>query len=223
MPLNLNLAEPDLTTLDEFLMSDRSTEDSMMLSDLDGFLTAVAIGPKIIMPSEWLPHIWRGEMPAFKDDAEIQAVLGAIMARYNDILRNLDQDEPVCEPIYWHAKNGLEIAGDWAEGFLEGVALRRKAWEPIFADPDAGIAMLPIMALCSDEHGDPLLEFDMEEEREVAAAMPDLVPDCVVTIDDFWRRRDASRSARRTSPKVGRNQVCLCGSGRKFKNCCAIG
>lgn len=33
----------------------------MMFSDLDGFLTAVAIGPKLIMPSEWLPHVWIGE------------------------------------------------------------------------------------------------------------------------------------------------------------------
>ncbi|MGP1495421.1 MAG: SEC-C metal-binding domain-containing protein [Treponema sp.] len=45
-------------------------------------------------------------------------------------------------------------------------------------------------------------------------------------------RRDASRGAmqrrtqgenitvRRSSPKVGRNDPCPCGSGKKYKNCC---
>ena len=27
----------------------------MALSELDGFLTAIAIGPNLVMPSEWLP------------------------------------------------------------------------------------------------------------------------------------------------------------------------
>lgn len=220
-PMPVNLSEPDLTALGEFLMSERSPDDAMMLSDLDGFLTAVAVGPKIIMPSEWMPVIWRGEMPEFKDEAEIQAVIGAIMARYNEILRDLGQDAPVCEPIYWETKDGLEIAGDWAEGFMEGVALRHKDWEPIFADPSAGAAMLPIIALCSDERGDSLLGFDGEQENAIAAEAPDIIPDCVLTIDRFWKRRTA-RTAH-TFPKVGRNQLCPCGSGRKFKRCCAIG
>lgn len=35
----------DLEVLDRFLMSDRSPPGSMKLSDLDGFLTGIAIGP----------------------------------------------------------------------------------------------------------------------------------------------------------------------------------
>jgi Uncharacterised protein family (UPF0149) len=41
----------DLEALDCFLMSDRSPPDSMMLSDLDGFLTGIAVGPELVMPS----------------------------------------------------------------------------------------------------------------------------------------------------------------------------
>ena len=47
----------DLEALDRFLMSDRSPSESMMLSDLDGFLTGIAVGPELVMPSEWLPII----------------------------------------------------------------------------------------------------------------------------------------------------------------------
>src|SRR5215831_9670801 len=48
----------DLEALDRFLMSDRSPPDSMMLSDLDGFLSGIAIGPELVLPSEWLPLVW---------------------------------------------------------------------------------------------------------------------------------------------------------------------
>ncbi len=44
--------EPDLTALDEYLMSDESPDNCMQLSDLDGFLTAIVVGPKLIQPSE---------------------------------------------------------------------------------------------------------------------------------------------------------------------------
>jgi hypothetical protein len=46
---------PDLTSdffyeeLDNFLMSDFVNDDCMMLSDLDGFLTGIAISPELII------------------------------------------------------------------------------------------------------------------------------------------------------------------------------
>ena len=49
--------QADLNRLDEFLMSDRAPENGMGLSDLDGFLTGIAVGPELILPSEWLPRV----------------------------------------------------------------------------------------------------------------------------------------------------------------------
>jgi uncharacterized protein len=56
--MHMTVSERDLDYLDKWLSSDGSPPNSMMLSDLDGFLTAVAIGPDLIMPSEWLPVVW---------------------------------------------------------------------------------------------------------------------------------------------------------------------
>ncbi len=50
----------DLEALDQFLMSDESPENCMQLSDLDGFLTGIAIGPELAKPSDWLPMGWEG-------------------------------------------------------------------------------------------------------------------------------------------------------------------
>jgi uncharacterized protein len=52
------LDEPvDLGTLDDFLASDHTPDECMQLSELDGFLTGIAIGPRPIMPSVWLPLV----------------------------------------------------------------------------------------------------------------------------------------------------------------------
>ena len=40
-------------------------DDSMGLSDLDGFLTGIAVGRELILPSEWLSVIWGGDEPVF--------------------------------------------------------------------------------------------------------------------------------------------------------------
>jgi uncharacterized protein len=56
--MHITVSERDLDHLDKRLSSVGSPPNSMMLSDLDGFLTAVAIGPDLIMPSELLPVMW---------------------------------------------------------------------------------------------------------------------------------------------------------------------
>ena len=57
----------DLDALDDYLMSDHAPDDSMGLSDLDGFLTGVVVGPELILPSEWLPVIWGGGRAGIRD------------------------------------------------------------------------------------------------------------------------------------------------------------
>jgi uncharacterized protein len=43
----------------------------------------------------------------------------------------------------------------------------------------------------------------------------------VVAIQKWWLPvRLAKSTVRRDEPKVGRNDLCPCGSGRKFKKCC---
>ena len=54
MPIPMPPTAPiDLDALGAFLISDRVPEGSMGLSDLDGLLTGVVVGPELIMPSEW--------------------------------------------------------------------------------------------------------------------------------------------------------------------------
>ena len=37
------------------------------------------------------------------------------------------------------------------------------------------------------------------------------------------RGQDTSKQPKKADPKVGRNDPCPCGSGKKYKNCCGRG
>ena len=100
--------------------------DSMGLSDLDGFLTGIVVGPELILPSEWLPVIWGGEEPEFETEAEMRIVLGTIMGRYNEIAGCLDSEPENFEPIFMEGPEDEVIASDWASGFLDGISLCRR-------------------------------------------------------------------------------------------------
>lgn len=82
----------DLHALDRFLMSDRAPANSMQISDMDGFLAGIAVGPELIMPGEWLPLIWNGEEPEFASLEEARTIIGIIMGRYNEILDQLNHE-----------------------------------------------------------------------------------------------------------------------------------
>jgi uncharacterized protein len=188
-------ADEGYILLDAYLESDRSPPESMLISDLDGFLTAVAIGPELIKPSEWLPGVWGGEQPVFADENEADAVLGAIMNRYNEILRDVEQQ--ILAPIFWADSAGTVIAADWAEGFAMAMGLRPKSWDPLFQSKKHGLLLLPILALCSDDDGGSALGLNAEAEEEIMADASDLIPDCVIGIAAFWRSRSV-RNARRS-------------------------
>jgi len=219
----------DLDALVKFLSSDRAPTGSMRLSDLDGFLTGIAVGPELILPSEWLPAVWGGEAPEFADEEEAEAILGSVMGRYNEIIRRLAAAE--LDPIYWEDGDGSAIPLDWAEGFLQAIILRADAWEPLFRAPE-GVLLLPILGLCGDENGESLLGLPPEEEDRLIDDAVEFIPACVAEIDAYWRGRGSRQTSMPRLPgrphaeplhqpaKTGRNEPCPCGSGKKFKKCC---
>ena len=217
MATDLDLQDFDLEQLDHFLMSEGAPEDCMQLSDLDGFLTAVAIGPDLIMPSEWLPAIWGGEEPVFADQDEAQRVMGAIMGRYNEILELLRHEPEAYEPLFYESPTGERLAADWVEGFMDGMALRQEAWRSLFESDDGKDLLLPILCLWHDEEGNPLVEGVFEENSELRRMATNLIASRVPAIDAYWKRR---RRPRPRTSKPGRNDPCPCGSGRKHKRCC---
>ncbi len=195
----------DLEPLDEFLTSDRAPDNGMGLSDLDGFLTGIVVGPELVMPSEWLPHIWGGDEPKFSGVKEAQTVIGIIMARYNEIIEVLDADPDAFDPVFWEGPQGQIIVTDWAAGFIDAVKLRPKAWEPLIKHKEARVLMVPLIVLGADDpdhlpFGTRVLP--KEEVKDLLENGGEIIPEAVVGIRAFWREHRANAP----TPKAGRTK-----------------
>lgn len=190
-------AEFDLEALDAYLMSDASPDDCMLLSDLDGFLTGIVVGPELIPPSEWLPVIWGGEEPEFESEQQVRTVLGTIMGRYNEIVAIMETDPDSLEPIFWENSDSDPIVTDWAAGFLDAMKLRRKAWEPLFKHPKASILLVPLVILGDDE--DFIEHHPSPHEKEFYASAPDVLLNSVIGIYEFWQ--DSRPGTRKPHPR----------------------
>jgi uncharacterized protein len=106
--------------------------------------------------------------------------------------------------------------------------LRADAWEPLMRSRRHGRLLLPILALCADEHGDSALGLDPEEEDRVIAEAAEFIPVCVTEIAAYWRQHRPTHDRGVGQPasvfleanQPGRNDPCPCGSGRQYKVCC---
>ncbi|MBL8529604.1 MAG: YecA family protein [Burkholderiales bacterium] len=97
---------------------------------MEGFLTALAIGPRTVTPSEWIPWIWdmdAGEAaPEFESMDEANRVLSLMMRHYNAVVRQFIADPTGFEPIYLFGDQWG--AAEWCEGFLLGMKFDQEAW-----------------------------------------------------------------------------------------------
>jgi uncharacterized protein len=224
MQLDQPLTEKEFDELDRFLLSDRTPEDAMTLDTLHGYLTAIAIGPETIMPAEWLPRVWgeEGAAPKWKNSKEEERIVNLIMRFMNEILITFEVAPKEFEPLYCeHEVDGQTLidAEAWTWGFWEGMELRENSWAEIW-DSEVAELMRPIYLLGADEIEEeelPEVE-DPVKAHKLALEMEANLP----AIHRFWatRRKPAVETVKRDDPKVGRNDDCPCGSGKKYKKCC---
>ncbi len=59
LPLMEPLSDGEFEELDDLLLSDDLPDDCMDSVTLEGFLTAIAIGPVTVTPEQWLPLVFR--------------------------------------------------------------------------------------------------------------------------------------------------------------------
>jgi uncharacterized protein len=230
-PPLLTLSDEDMDELGNFLLSDATSDETMMPDCLDGYLTAIATAPVMLSPGVWLPKVWGSsakDEPSFDNYAQVERITGLIMLHLNNLVVSLQQNPDSCEPIFDSAvypDSPREfVDGEmWAYGFMTGINLQRQDWQKIFDDPNGAELLRPIYLL-GTEDVTPAEEALVEtpEQREELSTQ---IPASVAGLYRFWapvRRVVADPAIRRDMQKIGRSEKCPCGSGRKFKKCCGV-
>jgi uncharacterized protein len=200
---------------------------AMNIEQLDGFFAALIAGPEIVMPSEYYREVFGGEMSdacEFSSLDEANEILGLMMRHWNTIAGTLNKDE-VYVPLLLEDENGVAHGNDWAHGFMRGTLMRHDGWVELVDDEEHGGCLVPMMMLCHEHDEDPEMRpepISPEKREEVIVHM---AAGLVQAYRYFRAQRRAGASAHRSEPrhnvsKVGRNDPCPCGSGKKYKKCC---
>lgn len=206
-----------LDELDQLLLN--QFDEGMLLSELDGFLTGIIVSPDMVPPSVWLKHVWGPDTPKFDAPEQLQRFFDLVMRHHNEILAGLDEPdgfEPILEVDTRSDETLWEL---WIEGFSKAMKLAPRGWNRIRASDDAGpkAAVAGIVDLAAFYHGHAALS-EAEEDRWDREA-PDLIPIWVQMLHEWRLGNDQNRPA---GGKVGRNDPCPCGSGKKYKKCCGL-
>ena len=130
--------------------------------------------------------IWGGDEPKFESVEQMQTIIGTIMGRYSEIVAGLDSDPHAFEPILWETSQGDKFVTDWAAGFLDAVALRRKAWEPLFDHRRAKTLIEPLLIL-GDIEASADKRAASATEKQFYASAPNVIPTCIAGIYNFWK------------------------------------
>jgi uncharacterized protein len=221
------LTDAELDRLGDFLKSCKGGR-AMNVEELDGFFAALIAGPEIVMPSEYYPEVFGGEMSdtcKFASLDEANEILGLMMRHWNTIAAALNKDE-VYGPILLQDENGVAHGNDWAHGFMRGTLMRHDAWVELVNDEEQGGCLVPMMMLFHEHDEDPKMRpkpISREKREDIKAHM---AVGLLRAYRYFREQRQVGVGARtsesrRSSPKVGRNDLCPCGSGRSTRNAAA--
>ena len=148
------------------------------------------------------------------------------MEHYNDVARTLMERPGRYAPLFAIDKRNDDILWElWIEGFEKAIALRPASWKTLLdADVDTAAAMSGMLMLADIARGDK----QVKDGDILSAAAPDKIADWVVTLNE-WRLANCQpipgvhpKGAAAPTKKVGRNDPCPCGSGKKYKKCCGL-
>lgn len=234
--LTAPLSEAEFDELDDFLESDAVPDACMSMEMVDGLICALAVGPKLVPPSRWLPVIWGGtEGPTFESEAQASRIIELLTRHWNTtqsrVKNPVAADSDFFVPTLTFPDDELpddtldtEYGKEWAQGFMTGAGLEPDSWEDAFQDEECASAFGLIMILDLGQNPDrPDIVVDLGKRRQLILSISQVAN----TLYQFWKNHKPRRApaaspavSYRPPAKAGRNDPCPCGSGRKFKKCC---
>ena len=185
------LSDDELEILDDFLGSDSTPEECLFpVEMLDGYMTALIVGPDVIEPDIWIPYIWDQEdnnEPFYSSEVEERAIRELLVRHMNTIALQFNEDPEDFVPLYeqfgYSNEEERRLAiENWALGFSVGIELIHGSWNSFLADEETAQLVLPmfILAKITDD-------FDDLSEEEIFG-LAQLMPDLVIKIYYYWNQ-----------------------------------
>lgn len=223
------LTEKELKQLGHFLLKDKNWMD---LTQLHAFLCALISGPVLIMPSQWHPYAFGENGLAFDSQEEAEWILMLLTRLNNHVVNQMMRHIP-CEPILYEQGTLIAYQADDADvllqrwcAYLEGARFD-EGWT---TNAMAVAWLLPFGVLANEfsligekDNHHQIITDDHRQRTHFKKTLPE----SILALYDFWKTQPIeANSFENTLPdehpavKIGRNERCPCGSGKKYKKCC---
>lgn len=189
------LTQAELDGLDR-LLQNLPADEAMTLDGLDGYLTALLVGPRqplaTLPTAHWMPAVWGGDAEAgdqtaapFASRRQRKATVVLVLRHLRHLSELLTHDRDAWEPIFSVAEQGPQEwvdARDWCAGFLQAVDLQPEVWSDVWDDPILGPALAPVLQLGGGLDGE--LPSEAAGDPQVFDPLSRAVPGAVLLLLD---------------------------------------
>ena len=214
----LTFDEAARSRLMELLDAKSEAHNTMRCDEVQGFMMALLSGPDALNPTNWLPEIL-GEESLF-DAKERTEVERLVMAMAADMRMKLN--EKILPDLWFYEDEaGNPDFYTWCNAYLYALDIVPTDWFEAVDQEEFEDLFYPIMALGGiyddEENGEVILHLNEKELIQLESDLPH------VLLDIYWYWQaiiNKPQTVRREGEKVGRNDPCQCGSGKKYKACC---
>lgn len=184
---------PEYTELPEALLRleevlEGGDDEAMLLTELDGFLCAIAVSPSPVAKHEFWPFDWAADERGVVKPA-YQGLEALIEARLAEIEQELAAGE--YGPLYEVDDDTGDIVWQaWIFGFQQAMTLRFDAWEALLRDTESdergeaamGLASALMLAQTDTRPDDTAGEEEWAEFDEMHEAMPGIIAQTAVLL-----------------------------------------
>jgi len=207
-----------------FLTSPAAPATAMRPVELEGYLTGLVVAPDLIPPSVWLEGLWGDDEPVFDSADQFQSVLDSVMAHYNATIERIDNEGAEWRPMFFDVDGAADLdkAAMWVRGFWQAMMFTPAAWSTLAKDERTQLLVEPFATFVDVDDTDDLpLPDNIDEIRRNSA---NLIPRVLPALRKLAQIRSADPANRVSSRnrKTGRNEICPCGSDKKYKRCCGL-
>ena len=244
MPLFTPAQTKNLT---EFLSHVNDQEKVITLPELHGYLFGIAITPVPKLPPEWISALFGDKLLEVEDAKEANRQLKSLINAYNKLVE-LNNEQKLAYPFGKEMlKKGedLDVVIEWTRGFFQAIKLHPDYWiftrniiqkSKFSTEIDITTCTAIILGIAEPSSIPELFkpeQFDIDENKslDITARLLVMLPrtvDCMMkyaqAIKDGTISLPKYKVVKPTEPlsivKIGRNDPCSCGSGKKFKKCC---
>ena len=194
------------------LLHPHTEGDTMRVDEVQGFMCAVVSGPDAVNVEDWLPEILGDE--SLFSDAEKAVALKLVTALTEAWQQQLQARELTL--LLEDDEDGEPDFQTWANAYLFALDVVDTDWFEAANDEEFEDSFYPMMVVAGiyDEEG---IDISPKERTECTAQV-------AATAEQFYHYWQAVKNKPQTvfraGDKVGRNDACPCGSGKKHTACC---